>query len=646
MWDSVGVDCHMGQHCHKEHQQTARKMSAQEKARRIMKNNLDKFAKRKSRCGVLWSFNSLGKKPVFTQSMSNLSMPWLLFNRAPNLNFHTQAAQRRHQRGGLFEAHAAHQSQEQQPYLAWVVPGPKPILHSQALQRMCLGLRFCLFFEDRTSSLSDPPCREKEQEMTGSYSKKFFFCSVGAKPRSQQKKHLYCGLQCLSRLCFFAWTSRNSAWNILKLRRLPHPLGCPTVCVASSRTRIASWSTSSMVSLTILPWHLDFATSQTMSKHTRGLWVFSKGSKSNSSRVQSPCFVQHVDNFLSKNPRPAESQSSHANISASASQICQKNKENAAWNPMLSNAPPGHPNVLTFSSPSSQHLALRFQEDIPWSSSTLKHLWHQTAPPHQQYLLQSVRILHVSCQNGKDGRGTERWKDGTQPHAHSGDGTSDSQAAGKVIHAKRQVSLTDVTENDAKKGERFRFNRCLQSTKANATTWDSDHPQAHQLVPSLFKFKTAQSCQNHAANPKQLQGTYCCSNSCCLSSNCSCLKINDQDISCSCRNSSSIFAVKASLLSLKLILAYPSNQSWCDQWGLKMQNSEEFKDAPFDPITAHNFQNKNPKAHGFYIITPETEFSLWEPLALGTCFEYSNTLGSRQQGHQWQPWVSHLLLLP
>lgn len=147
------------------------------------------------------------------------------------------------------------------------------------------------------------------------------------------------------------------------------------------------------------------------------------------------------------------------------------------------------------------------------------------------------------------------------------------------------------------------------STKANATTWDSDHPQAHQLVPSLFKFKTAHSCQNHAANPKQLQGTYCCSNSCCLSSNCSCLKINDQDISCSCRNSSSIFAVKASLLSLKLILAYPSNQSWCDQWGLKMQNSEEFKDAPFDLITAHNFQNKNPKAHAFYIITPETEFS-------------------------------------
>lgn len=217
-----------------------------------------------------------------------------------------------------------------------------------------------------------------------------------------------------------------------------------------------------MVSLTILPWHLDFATSQTMSKHTRGLWVFSKGSKSNSSRVQSPCFVQHVDNFLSKNPRPAESQSSHANISASASQICQKNKENAAWNPMLSNAPPGHPNVLTFSSPSSQHLALRFQEDIPWSSSTLKHLWHQTAPPHQQYLLQSVRILHVSCQNGKDGRGTERWKDGTQPHAHSGDGTSGSQVGGKVIHAKRQVSLTDGTENDAKKGGRFRFNRCLR----------------------------------------------------------------------------------------------------------------------------------------------------------------------------------------
>ena len=149
MWDSVGVDCHMGQHCHKEHQQTARKMSAQEKARTIMKNNLDKFAKRKGRCGVLWSFNSLGKKPVFTQSMSNLSMPWLLFNHAPNLNFHMQA-QRRHQRGGLFEAHAvhaAHQSQEQQPYLAWVVPG-QPILHWQALQRMCLALRFCLFFED------------------------------------------------------------------------------------------------------------------------------------------------------------------------------------------------------------------------------------------------------------------------------------------------------------------------------------------------------------------------------------------------------------------------------------------------------------------------------------------------------------------
>ena len=41
-----------------------------------------------------------------------------------------------------------------------------------------------IFLRTRTSSLSDPPCREKEQEMTGSYSKIFFFCSVGAKPRS------------------------------------------------------------------------------------------------------------------------------------------------------------------------------------------------------------------------------------------------------------------------------------------------------------------------------------------------------------------------------------------------------------------------------------------------------------------------------
>lgn len=154
MWDSVGVDCHMGQHCHKEHQQTARKTSAQEKARTIMKNNLDKFAKRKGRCGVLWSFNSMGKKPVFTQSMSNLSMPWLLFNRAPNLNFHMQAAQRRHQRGGLFEAHAAHQSQEQQPYLAWVVPG-QPILHWQALQRnvFAVAVLSCFVYFLRTEHL-------------------------------------------------------------------------------------------------------------------------------------------------------------------------------------------------------------------------------------------------------------------------------------------------------------------------------------------------------------------------------------------------------------------------------------------------------------------------------------------------------------
>lgn len=143
MWDSVGVDCHMGKHWHKEHQQTARKMSAQEKARTIMKNNVDKFAKRKGRCGVLWSFNSMGKKPVFTQSMSNLSMPWLLFNHAPNLNFHMQAAQRRHQRGGLFEAHAAHQSQEQQPYLAWVVPAPNPSCIDKLCKEMCLPLRFC-----------------------------------------------------------------------------------------------------------------------------------------------------------------------------------------------------------------------------------------------------------------------------------------------------------------------------------------------------------------------------------------------------------------------------------------------------------------------------------------------------------------------
>lgn len=180
MWDSVGVDCHMGKHWHKEHQQTARKMSAQEKARTIMKNNVDKFAKRKGRCGVLWSFNSMGKKPVFTQSMSNLSMPWLLFNHAPNLNFHMQAAQRRHQRGGLFEAHAAHQSQEQQPYLAWVVPAPNP----SCIDKLCKEMCFVYFLRTRTSSFSDPPCREKEQEMTGSYSKMFFFCSVGAKPRS------------------------------------------------------------------------------------------------------------------------------------------------------------------------------------------------------------------------------------------------------------------------------------------------------------------------------------------------------------------------------------------------------------------------------------------------------------------------------
>ncbi len=250
--------------------------------RTIMKNNLDEFAKIMGRCGVVWSFNSLGKNlsspnPCLTFPCHDCCSIVLQISRnftCKRHNNHNNHTNDQPTKDAIQEAAFSKRMQPTSHRNSNLILNESPQAHLAVTSsaKNVFGVAFLRNFWGPNIFLQWPTLQRKGIGNYRKLLKGILLVQRWSEAARLAKKHLYCGLlcrlclSCLSRLsmlcCMDIKKQCFNAWNNLKLRSLPHRLGCPTVCVASSKTRIASWSTSSMVSLTILQftrWHLDFA---------------------------------------------------------------------------------------------------------------------------------------------------------------------------------------------------------------------------------------------------------------------------------------------------------------------------------------------------------------------------------------------------